>query len=299
MENKAVGFRPKAAGEERSNADEENPEKGSPSSFPHFALLSFPYSLKPAVYSLLSFIIHRFPCLHLLATGFFTFYVLRFTPMSSPLPIGVLISGSGTNLQAIIDAIERQELAATIRVVISNRADAYGLTRAQKYGLATVVVNHKEFSSREAFEAELLKVLQTHGVELVVLAGFMRVLTSFFIRSFSQCIMNIHPALLPAFAGTHGQRQALQYGVKIAGATVHFVDEQTDHGPIITQAAVPVYPDDTEESLSARILAQEHRILPHAIQLFAEGRLEIRERIVVVHNAPRLPDASLRVPESQ
>jgi phosphoribosylglycinamide formyltransferase 1 len=218
--------------------------------------------------------------------------------MTIPLPIAVLISGSGTNLQAIIDAIERQELTATIRVVVSNRADAYGLIRAQKHGLDTVVVNHKEFSSREAFEAELVRTLQTHGVELVVLAGFMRVLTSFFIRSFPQRIINIHPALLPAFPGTHGQRQALQYGAKIAGATVHFVDEQTDHGPIIAQAAVPVYPDDTEESLSVRILAQEHRILPHAIQLFAEGRLEIRERTVVIHNAPRSADASLRVPES-
>jgi phosphoribosylglycinamide formyltransferase-1 len=219
--------------------------------------------------------------------------------MSSPLPIAVLISGGGTNLQAIIDAIERQELAATIRVVVSNRADAYGLTRAQKHGLATVVIDHKEFFSREAFEAELVRTLQTHGVELVILAGFMRVLTPVFIRAFPQRIINIHPALLPAFPGTHGQRQALQYGVKIAGATVHFVDEQTDHGPIIAQAAVPVYADDTEESLSARILAQEHRILPHAIQLFAEGRLEIRERIVVVHNAPRNTDAPLRVHESQ
>jgi len=219
--------------------------------------------------------------------------------MSSPLPIGVLISGSGTNLQAIIDAIERQELTAMIRVVISNRSDAYGLTRAQKHGLATVVIDHKEFSSREAFETELVKTLQRHGVELVVLAGFMRVLTSFFIRSFPQHIINIHPALLPAFPGTHGQRQALQYGVKIAGATVHFVDEQTDHGPIIAQAAVPIYADDTEESLSARILTQEHLILPRAIQLFAQGQLEIRDRVVVVHNVPRVANAALRVPESQ
>ena len=218
--------------------------------------------------------------------------------MSSPLPIGVLISGSGTNLQAIIDAIERHELTAAIRVVISNHPDAYGLVRAQKHGLATVVINHKEFSSREAFERELVKALHAHGVEFVVLAGFMRVLTSSFIRTFPQHIVNVHPALLPAFPGTHGQRQALQYGVKIAGATAHFVDEQTDHGPIIAQAAVPVYPDDTEESLSTRILAQEHKILPHAIQLFAEGRLEIRDRAVIIHNAPRSADAALRVPES-
>jgi len=218
--------------------------------------------------------------------------------MTIPLPIAVLISGSGTNLQAIIDAIERRELAATIRVVISNRADAYGLIRAQKHGLATAVINHKEFPSREAFETELVKTLQFYNVELVVLAGFMRVLTPLFIRSFPRRIINIHPALLPAFPGTHGQRQALQYGVKIAGATVHFVDEQTDHGPIIAQAAVPVYADDTEESLSARILAQEHKILPQAIQLFAERRLEIRERAVIIHDAQRFAGAALRVPES-
>jgi len=219
--------------------------------------------------------------------------------MTVPLPLGILISGSGSNLQAIIDAIGRQELAARIQVVVSNRADAYGLTRAQQHGIPTTVIDHKGFSSREAFEAALIQSLRTHQVELVVLAGFMRVLTPFFVRAFSQRIMNIHPALLPAFPGTHAQRQALQYGVRIAGATVHFVDEETDHGPIITQAAVPVYPDDTEETLSARILAQEHRIYPQAIQLFAEGRLEIRGRSVVVHNESRLPHVTLRVPESR
>jgi len=218
--------------------------------------------------------------------------------MSSPLPIAVLISGSGTNLQAIIDAIERRELTATIRIVVSNRSDAYGLVRAQKHNIPTIIISHKEFPSREVFDAELVKTLQAHNIELVVLAGFMRILTPVFIRAFPQRIINIHPALLPAFPGTHGQRQALQYGVKIAGATVHFVDEQTDHGPIIAQAAVPVYAEDTEESLSARILTQEHRILPHAIQLFAEKRLEIHERVVVIHNTPRIPDAALRIPES-
>lgn len=217
--------------------------------------------------------------------------------MISPLPIGVLISGSGSNLQAIIDAIERRQVAAQIRVVISNRADAYGLCRAQQHGIATVVIDHKEFSSREAFETALIQHLHAHQVELVVLAGFMRVLTPFFVRAFPQRIMNIHPALLPAFPGTHAQRQALHYGVRIAGATVHFVDEETDHGPIITQAAVPVYPDDTEETLSARILTQEHRLYPHAIQLFAEGRLEIRGRSVVVNNESRTPYATLQTPE--
>src|SRR5215831_10115767 len=214
--------------------------------------------------------------------------------MASSLSIGVLISGSGTNLQAIIDAIERNELAAAIRVVISNRPDAYGLTRARGHGLPTVVIPHKDFSSREAFEAELMKVLQGYGVELVVLAGFMRLLSPFFIRAFPQRIMNIHPALLPAFPGTHAQRQALERGVRIAGATVHFVDEEVDHGPIVIQAAVPVYPDDTEETLSTRILTQEHRIYPIAIQLFAEGRLEIRDGKVIVHNETRSQAAALR-----
>jgi phosphoribosylglycinamide formyltransferase 1 len=218
--------------------------------------------------------------------------------MASSLSIGVLISGSGTNLQAIIDAIERGELAAVIRVVISNRPDAYGLTRARGHGLPTVVIPHKDFSSREAFEAELMKVLQGYGVELVVLAGFMRLLSPFFIRAFPQRIMNIHPALLPAFPGTHAQRQALERGVRISGATVHFVDEEVDHGPIIVQAAVPVYPDDTEERLSARISAQEHHIYPQAIRLFAEGRLAVRDGRVIVHNEPRSQAATLRSPES-
>lgn len=217
--------------------------------------------------------------------------------MISPLSLGVLISGSGTNLQAIIDAIEHGELKAVIQIVISNRADAYGLTRAQNHGLPTVVIPHQNFPSRETFEAEVIRELQAYGAELVVLAGFMRLLSPFFIRAFSQCIMNIHPALLPAFPGTHAQRQALERGVRIAGATVHFVDEEVDHGPIIAQATVPVYPDDTEESLSARILAQEHRIYPQAIQLFAEGRLEIRGHTVIVHNESRSPTTSLRSPE--
>ena len=217
--------------------------------------------------------------------------------MPSPLSLGVLISGSGTNLQAIIDAIEHGELKVVIQTVISNRADAYGLTRARNHGLPTVVIPHQNFPSRETFEAEVIRELHAHGVELVVLAGFMRLLSPFFIRAFPQRIMNIHPALLPAFPGTHAQRQALERGVRIAGATVHFVDEEVDHGPIIVQAAVPVYPDDTEESLSARILAQEHRIYPQAIQLFAEGRLEIRGHTVIVHNESRSPTTSLRSPE--
>jgi phosphoribosylglycinamide formyltransferase-1 len=215
----------------------------------------------------------------------------------SPVPIGVLLSGNGTNLQAIINAIETGTLPAEIRVVVSNRSDAAGLTRAQRHGLPTEVIPHTGFSSREAFDTALMKILHDHGVELVVLAGFMRLLSPFFIRSFPQRIMNIHPALLPAFPGLHAQRQALEYGARIAGATVHFVDTEVDHGPVIIQAAVPVYPDDTEDSLSARILDQEHRIYPYAIRLFAEDRLEISGRSVLVHEETRFPDKPLQVPE--
>jgi phosphoribosylglycinamide formyltransferase-1 len=218
--------------------------------------------------------------------------------MTRPLPIGVLLSGSGTNLQAIIDAIERQELSASIQVVISNRADAYGLERARRHGLPTVVIAQKDFPAREAFETELVHTLNTYGVSLVVLAGFMRLLSPLFIRAFPQRIMNIHPALLPAFPGIHAQRQALERGVRIAGATVHFVDEEMDHGPIIAQAAVPVYPEDTEDSLGARILAQEHRIYAQAIQLYAEGRLTIRGNTVVTLDEPRTPTSTLRAPAS-
>ena len=215
----------------------------------------------------------------------------------TPLPLGVLISGGGTNLQAIIDAIAGGQLPAEIRLVVSDRSDAYGLSRAERHGIPSAALPHRGYPSRQAFEAALIRALRERGVELVVLAGFMRLLSSFFIRAFPQCIMNIHPGLLPAFPGLHAQRQALERGVRIAGATVHFVDEEMDHGPIICQAAVPVYPDDTEDSLSARILAQEHRLYPHALRLFAEGRLEVRGRSVVVHDEAHVPDGLLAVPE--
>ncbi|MBI3756563.1 MAG: phosphoribosylglycinamide formyltransferase [Deltaproteobacteria bacterium] len=216
--------------------------------------------------------------------------------MTTPLSLGILVSGSGSNLQAISDAIKRQELSAVIKVVISNRADAYGLERARTYGIPAVVIAHKDFPSREAFEAELVSTLNTYDVTLVILAGFMRLLSPFFIRAFPQRIMNIHPALLPAFPGTHAQRQALECGVRIAGATVHFVDEEMDRGPIIIQAAVPVYPNDTEETLSARILVQEHRIYPHAIQLYAEGRVVLQGNRVVILNESQSSAATLCSP---
>jgi phosphoribosylglycinamide formyltransferase-1 len=193
-----------------------------------------------------------------------------------------LISGSGTNLQAIIDAIEAKELDAKIQLVLSNRADAYGLVRAKKHGIPIEVLDHKRFSGREDFDQAVVDILQARGVELVVLAGFMRLLSPIFVRAYSNRIMNIHPALLPAFPGLHVQKKALEHGVRFSGCTVHFVNDECDEGPIIIQAVVPVLAKDTEDSLASRILAQEHRIYPRAIQLYSEGRLRIEGRKVFV-----------------
>ncbi|MBW2061515.1 MAG: phosphoribosylglycinamide formyltransferase [Deltaproteobacteria bacterium] len=204
--------------------------------------------------------------------------------------LGVLISGSGSNLQSIIDNIEAGHLSAKIEVVISNEPDAYGLIRAQNHGLNTALVNHKDFPSREAFDERLVEVLKQNNVELVVLAGFMRVVTPTFLRAFSNRVMNIHPALLPAFPGVHVWQKAIDYGVKFSGCTVHFVDEGTDTGPIIIQSVVSVLDDDDADSLAARILKQEHKIYPRAIQLFAEGRLEIEDRRVKVRPRDRSLD---------
>jgi phosphoribosylglycinamide formyltransferase-1 len=202
--------------------------------------------------------------------------------MAKPVPIGVLISGSGTNLQAIIDAIATKKLDANIAVVLSNKADAYGLARAQNQGIRTEVLDHKAFASREAYDQAVVDLLRGRGVELVVLAGFMRLLSPVFIKAYSNRIMNIHPALLPSFPGLHVQKKALDHGVRFAGCTVHFVNEDCDEGPIIIQAVVPVFPDESEEQLAARILKQEHRIYPRAIQLYAEGRLHVVGRRVLV-----------------
>jgi phosphoribosylglycinamide formyltransferase 1 len=201
---------------------------------------------------------------------------------ATPLPLGVLISGSGTNLQAIIDAIGRREIRAEIRLVISNRAGAYGLERARQAGIATLIVDNHGFPSREDYDRQLLAQLQAAGVELVILAGFMRLLSSVMIRAYPNRIMNIHPALLPSFPGLHVQKAAVEHGVRFSGCTVFFVTEGVDDGPIIIQAVVPVYPDDSEETLAARILIQEHRIYPRAIALFQEGRLEVSGRRVLV-----------------
>jgi phosphoribosylglycinamide formyltransferase-1 len=202
--------------------------------------------------------------------------------MTRQVTIGVLISGGGTNLQAIIDAIESKKLDAKIAVVLSNRADAYGLVRAKNHGIATEVLDHKAFPAREDYDQAVVDILRGHGVELVVLAGFMRLLSPLFIKAYSNRIMNIHPALLPSFPGLHVQKRALEHGVRFAGCTVHFVNQECDEGPIIIQAAVPVFTDDTEEQLAARILKQEHRIYPRAIQLYAEGRLHVSGRRVLV-----------------
>jgi len=202
--------------------------------------------------------------------------------MAQQVPIAVLISGGGTNLQSIIDAIEATRLDAKIEVVLSNRADAYGLVRAKKHGVATEVLDHKNFSSRDAYDQAVVDLLRARGVELVVLAGFMRLLSPVFVRAYSNRIMNIHPALLPSFPGLHVQKKAVEHGARFSGCTVHFVNEECDEGPIIIQAVVPVFPDDTEETLAARILRQEHQIYPRAIQLYAEGRLRVVGRKVMV-----------------
>ena len=198
------------------------------------------------------------------------------------LKIGVLASSSGSNLQAIIDEIAAKKLNAEIRVVISNKTDAYALTRAKNHGIRTRVITKEAFPVKDAFDAEICNALKESGAELVVLAGYMRLLSPAVIRAFPQRIMNIHPSLLPSFSGLHVQQKALEYGVKFSGATVHFVDEGLDTGPIIIQAVVPVLDNDTVESLSKRILAEEHRIYPEAIRLFIEDRLTVEGRRVFV-----------------
>ncbi len=200
------------------------------------------------------------------------------------LKIGVLVSGRGTNLQSIIDNIENKNIPAEIVIIISNIPDAYALSRAEKHGIKTKVIEHKAFKAREEFEKAIIETLKAESVELVCLAGFMRLLSPFFINTFKHRIMNIHPALLPSFPGTHAQKQAFDYGVKITGCTVHFVDEGTDTGPIIIQEAVPVLDNDTDESLSSRILEKEHTLYPKAIKLFAEGKIEVRGRRVIIKN---------------
>jgi phosphoribosylglycinamide formyltransferase-1 len=202
--------------------------------------------------------------------------------MSDPLIIGVLVSGNGSNLQSIIDNCETGKINARISCVISNNAEAFALERAKKHGIAAIYLDHRSFHTRESFDAAMVDVLRKHKVRLVALAGFNRIVSSVLLDAFPWAVLNIHPALLPAFSGSKAQRQAFNHGVKIAGCTVHFVDPGTDSGPIIIQAAVPVYDTDTEQSLTDRILAEEHKIYPKAIQLFTEGRLSLDGRKVII-----------------
>jgi phosphoribosylglycinamide formyltransferase-1 len=203
--------------------------------------------------------------------------------------IGVLVSGSGSNLQAIIDNIEAGRLDAQIRIIVSNLPEVYALERARKHGIPSLVLPHKGMK-REEFDRKLVEVLRSHDVELVVLAGFMRIVTPVLLRAFPMRVMNIHPALLPAFPGTHVWQAEVDYGVKFAGCTVHFVDEGTDTGPVIMQAVVPVYDEDTADTLNARILKQEHKIYSQAIQLYAEGRIKIQGRRVLTPGHPQAAD---------
>jgi phosphoribosylglycinamide formyltransferase-1 len=204
--------------------------------------------------------------------------------------LGVLVSGSGSNLQAIIDNIEAGRLDARIKIVISNLPEVYALKRAQKHGIPSLVIPQKGLK-REEYDQKVVEALKAHEVELVILAGFMRMVTSVLLRAFPMRVMNIHPALLPAFPGTHVWQTQVDYGVKFAGCTVHFVDEGTDTGPIIIQGVVPVYDDDTADTLNARILKQEHKIFSQAIQMYAKGQLEIQGRRVLARGVRQIPDS--------
>lgn len=202
--------------------------------------------------------------------------------MIRKLRIGALASGGGSNLQAIIDRCADGSLEAEVALILSNNPDAGALERARTAGIPWLCIDHRGYASREEFDQAVVAALQAAKVELVVLAGFMRIISAAFLEAFPGRIMNIHPALLPAFPGLHVQRKALEYGARFSGCTVHFVDGGVDTGPIIIQAVVPVLDQDTEATLSARILKEEHRIYPRAIQLFAQGRLRLVERRVLI-----------------
>lgn len=194
--------------------------------------------------------------------------------------VAFLVSGRGSNMAAIVEAMRAGRVAADPAVVVSNVPDAPALERARGWGIPTEVLDHREIRPREAHERKVAEVLRAHGTDLVCLAGYMRRLSPWLVREFSGRILNVHPALLPAFPGLDAQRQALEHGAKVAGCTVHFVDEELDHGPIVLQASVPVLEEDTVETLSARILTEEHRIYPEAVHLAATHRLRIEGRRV-------------------
>ena len=194
--------------------------------------------------------------------------------------IAVFVSGNGTNLQAIIDEISQGKIKAKIALVVSDNKDAYALTRAKKAGIETFVLSPKGFKTREDYDKEIIKELEKRNVGLVVLAGFMRLVSSYFVRQYKNKIFNVHPALLPSFKGTHGIKEAFEYGMKSTGITVHFVDDELDHGPIILQETVKIKENDTLETLEERIHKIEHKLYPEAIKLFTEGKLKIEGRKV-------------------
>jgi phosphoribosylglycinamide formyltransferase-1 len=199
--------------------------------------------------------------------------------------IVILISGRGSNMEALVRAARAEAWPARIAAVISNKADAKGLEFAQAHGIATAVVPNKEYASRELFDAALRETIDRFAPDLVVLAGFMRILTAPFVEHYAGRMLNIHPSLLPLFPGLHTHQQAIDAGVAEHGATVHFVTAELDHGPMVAQARVPVLPGDTEETLSARVLAEEHKLYPHAIRLFVEDRLRIHNGEVSIADA--------------
>jgi len=196
--------------------------------------------------------------------------------------LGVLCSGRGTNLQSIMAAVESGQIPATIAVVITDKPDAKALERAEKAGIPHICFDRKKYSDKEAFERDIAAELHKYGVTLVVLAGFMRILSPYFVREFAGRIMNIHPSLLPSFGGAHAHRDVLAYGVKVSGCTIHFVDEGMDSGPIILQTAVPVEQDDDEDTLAARVLVEEHKLYPRAIELYCKGKLKVEGRHVKI-----------------
>ncbi len=201
--------------------------------------------------------------------------------MSKKTKVGILVSGNGSNLQAIID---EKIASCEIALVISNKPDVYAIKRAQSNNISVEIINNKNFETREEFERQLIKSLDSRGIELIVLAGFMRVLTPLFVRHYKNRIINIHPALLPSFPGVDAAKQALEYGVKYSGCTVHFVDDGVDTGPIVLQAIVSIQDSDTEQTLLERIHKEEHRVFPEAVRLFCEGKIKIEGRRVIILN---------------
>jgi len=201
--------------------------------------------------------------------------------MSKKTKVGILVSGNGSNLQAIID---EKIASCEIALVISNKPDVYAIKRAESNNIPVEIIDNKKFETREEFERQLIKSLDSRGIELIVLAGFMRVLTPLFVRHYKNRIINIHPALLPSFPGVDAAKQALEYGVKYSGCTVHFVDDGVDTGPIIIQAIVSIGDSETEQTLLERIHKEEHRIFPEAVRLFCEGKIKIDGRRVIILN---------------